>query len=407
GGAVPMGKSRKRMDAEQADDISSSNLCLLRKLGSPRVAAGRYYLFDPGSYNERTEVSVNPLDYMAPPKASCANTPPKGCMFVLESFRRHMDNGRWLFQLGMETQGYLSVGGGVPPPGVDSVDVSQIMDRHHPNIVIFWPRYEWDPQEWGGTEVLDEHCFRNWECLAEMPEVLRVVVFHDAGSARRQQRRWHEALRPHLYLTWYHPQSVVALAPHIREDQILRTYHVIDRDFAPRIMERDGVAVVSGAYVPDIYPLRTRAALAAQNGSLGPGIGLLSHPGYSQTGSTSNAYMTTLSRYRVALCTASSYRFALRKIFEATVAGCRVVTDLPDYDFLQGIDGNLVRIPQDTDVSTLREIFQREADEWNLERQKYYASEASRFYDWRVVSEQLATQLCERRKDLLTCPTTT
>lgn len=74
GGAVPMGKSRKRMDAEQADDISSSNLCLLRKLGSPRVAAGRYYLFDPRSYNERTEVSVNPLDYMAPPKASCSST---------------------------------------------------------------------------------------------------------------------------------------------------------------------------------------------------------------------------------------------------------------------------------------------------------------------------------------------
>jgi len=324
-----------------------------------------------------------------------ANDQTAGCMFVLESFRRHMDNGRWLFQRGLEQQGYVSAGGGLPPPGIDRLDVAEIVECCHPSVVIFWPRYEWDPAEWGGSEVLPEHCFQNWECLLDMPEILRATVFHDAGSARAEQKRWHEVFRPDVYLTWYHHRSILALAPHVPSDRLLRIYHVIDADEAPAICDRDGVGVVSGAYARGVYPLRTRAVAAAKAGRLGPDVGCLDHPGYFQVGPSSTEYVKLLSQYRVALCTASSYGFALRKIIEATLAGCVVITDLPEYDRLPGIDDNLVRVRPTISIPELRELIRDQADAWDLKRQTHYATTAAGLYDWRIMAETLARKLTE------------
>jgi len=402
GGAIPMNTSRHRADKERLDDISPSNLKALAKLGSPRIHRGRYVLFDSEKYSLETEHPDNPLDYIARPETKCQMTlcsepqqPKKipGCLFVLESFRRHMDNGRWLFQLGMQEQGYLAVGGGVPNPGYDSIDVAEVMERFKPPVVMFWPRYEWDPEEWGGTEVLPEHCFRNWECLLEMPDVLRVMVFHDAGSARPEQKRWHEAFRPHVYLTWYDKEAVAALAPHVPIEKMLRTHHLVDATSAPVIRERALVGAVSGAYVPDIYPLRTRAAQAAVAGLLGNDVDYLGHPGYHQAGTASTEYVRRLSRYRVALCTASSYKFALRKIFEATLAGCVVVTDLPDKEHVPRIDANLVRVSPDIPVDELRDLVHSLSDDWDLETQRRHARRCAEYYDWRAVTERLATEL--------------
>jgi len=310
-------------------------------------------------------------------------------LLALESFRRHMDNGRWLFQRGMEENGYISAGAGMPKPGTDSVNVPELVSSFRPKIVVFWPRYEWDHREWGGTEVRPEHGYKHWECLFDRPDILRVAVLHDAGSARPEQKKWLEELKPHVYLVWYHPDSVAPLCPYVPKDKMLRTYHILDSDALPPIKDRSGQCVLSGAHSPDVYPLRTRLL---RSGS----IIRLGHPGYSQSGSTSNAFVAELAKYRVAVCTASSYKFALRKIFEATAAGCRVITDLPEYDVLPGINDNLVRISPDANVTEVESIVRREADNWSLDTQREYAENARRRYHWRLESGRIATALAYR-----------
>ena len=314
-------------------------------------------------------------------------------LFALESFRRHMDNGRWLFQLGMERQDYVSVGGEMPSPGVDSTDVAWAVERFKPRIVVFWPRYEWDPKEWSGPEVRPEHCYRNWECLFDHPEILRVCVFHDAGSARAQQKRWHEALRPHVYLTWYHADSVLPFAPHIRREQLVRTYHILDGDNTPPVRDRQKTCIISGAHTPDVYPFRTRVLQLAKESKLGPGVDAITHPGYKQAGTRSNAYVQKLGEYRVAVCTASAYRFALRKIWEATAAGCRVITNLPSYDLLPGIDDNLIRVSSDVSTGELKEVIQNAAATWDLRQQQAFAERAVELYDWRAECARVAKEL--------------
>ncbi len=301
---------------------------------------------------------------------------------VLESFRRHMDNGRWLFQRGMEQRGYVSIGAGCPSPEVDMTDVRAAVERFDPGVVIMWPRYEWDHKEWVGNEVRPEHLFRDWKYLLERPDILRVAVWHDAGSARKQQQRWHEDFKPHVYLSWYHPDSVMPFAPYIKREQIVRTYHVIDAYNLPPVREREGVAVVSGAHTLDTYPLRTKCVRWAAKGLLGGGVDVARHPGYAEKGTKSNQYAEMLSKYRVAICTASSYGFALRKIFEATAVGCKAITDLPAYDKLPAIDDNLIRVSPSIPAGELRDVIRSAADTWNIGDQLLHAMRCRARYDY-------------------------
>jgi hypothetical protein len=172
-------------------------------------------------------------------------------------------------------------------------------------------------------------------------------------------------------------------APYVREDQIVRTYHVLDTDNLPPVEDRNRTAVVSGAFTHDVYPLRTKCFQWARQGLLGPGVDAVPHPGYAQAGTKSNEYAAMFGKYKVAICTASSYRFALRKIFESTAMGCRVITDLPAYDCLPGIDANLIRVPPTISADGLRDVIQRAADRWNLYEQRKIADMCRRLCDWR------------------------
>ena len=64
GGAIPMNKSRHRLDAEHVDDVSVSNLKALEQVGSPRILRGDYVVFDVESYSKSEEAVSNPLDYL-------------------------------------------------------------------------------------------------------------------------------------------------------------------------------------------------------------------------------------------------------------------------------------------------------------------------------------------------------
>jgi hypothetical protein len=322
----------------------------------------------------------------------------RGILFVLESFRRHMDNGRWLCQLGFESNGYLSVGNNVPPPGINSTNVRKIVDIYRPDTVIFWPRYEWARDEWGDQPgVTDADRFTEWECLLSRPDILRVAVLHDAASAIGSQHRWHREFKPHVYLTCYHQKSVIDYNPHINTGQIVRTYHVLD-DCSFPIKKRDLPCVIAGARNRDVYPLRTRAMDLAKAGKIKADT--IPHPGYAQTGSLSNDFLKTLAKYRVAICTASRYGFALRKIIEATAAGCRVITDLPAYDCLPGIDDNLIRVKPYITDDELQAIIEREAEAWDTDRQRDFAHKAREIYHYRRECARVAELLDERRDDL-------
>jgi hypothetical protein len=329
----------------------------------------------------------------------------RNIFFGLESFRRHMDNGRILCQRGMEHQGWVTVGADCPSPEVNNTDVRWAVERFNPKVVLFFPRYEWDFREWIGPEVKPEHCFHNWEFLLQRPGILRVTVWHDAGSARVQQQRWHEAFQPHVYLSWYHQQSVMPFAPYVERGNITRTYHVLDTDNLPPVEDRSGVAVVSGAYTHDVYPLRTKCFQWAAQGLLGPGVDAARHPGYAQAGTKSNEYAAMFGRYKVAICTASAYKFALRKIFEATAMGCKIITNLPSYDYLPGIDDNLIRIPDDISVSDMKAEIEKAAATWDLEQQQYVASVCRHRYDWRLEYNRVSVILNHKREEV--CQSTT
>jgi hypothetical protein len=106
-----------------------------------------------------------------------------------------MDNGRWLFQCGMEAAGYATAGADLPSgnglgTGLRTTDVGFALAETKPGIVIAWPRYEWDPAQWSGDEVKPKHCFHNWAPLVESaagvgadtckPLELTLVIFNDA-----------------------------------------------------------------------------------------------------------------------------------------------------------------------------------------------------------------------------------
>jgi len=300
----------------------------------------------------------------------------------------------------MEQCGWQSIGRDCPPPEVDMVDVKQAVKQFHTKIVLMWPRYEFDSREWSGQEVQPKHCFVNWEYLLERDDIMRVVVWHDAGSDRALQKQWHEDYMPHAYLSWYHEESVMPFASYVQRNQIVRTYHNINPEAVPAFAKRSGTAIVSGAYTHDVYPLRTNCFSWARSGLLGDGVDYMLHPGYSQSGTHSDSYCETLSRYRVAICTASSYRFALRKLFEATACGCRVITDLPEYDAIPYIDGNFVRVRQSITHADLKTIVQREASEWDAEKQKHFADLAITHYNYRSECARVTSELERKYAEL-------
>jgi len=319
-----------------------------------------------------------------------------GILFWLEPFSRHMDGLCWLIQRGLAAAGWQVVGHGFPPPG-DTTDVMEAVRRFQPRVALFWTGPEWGtslPQQ-RALGVMDEHAFRGWERLErEAPEVVRGTFFVDAGSNQQAQREWHERLRPQLYLTPYHPDSVVTLNPHIPRSAVVRYHHPIEAERFPPFGSRDGRCVISGA-TGTCYPFRSRMKAAAKQGLLGE-VTVVNHPGYHGLGCVSLDYNQVLAKHRVAICTCSSYKFALRKHIEATASGCRVITNLPEYDVLPEINDNLRRVGSGLTTQAMLQLIDSLASSWDVEEQAAFALAAREYYDYRAVGKRLAEELRKR-----------
>ena len=132
------------------------------------------------------------------------------------------------------------------------------------------------------------------------------------------------------------------------------------------------------------YPLRCRLRDVFED---------IPHPGYGRTHCHTYDYLDSLGGYKVAICTASRFGYALRKIVEATAVGCKVVTDLPADEILPHINGNLVRVHNDATVEEVRDVVDKAVRAWTEEGQQYFAFKAAKYYDFRYLGQQLACDI--------------
>src|SRR5690606_31820424 len=102
-------------------------------------------------------------------------------------------------------------------------------------------------------------------------------------------------------------------------------------------------------------------------------------------------YLQTLSRYKVAICTASAYGYALRKIIEATACGCVVITDLQEE--LPWIDDNLVRISPDITEAELAELIKRLLSEYDPDHQEWLSKVACGVYGYQCQAAMLSIKI--------------
>ncbi len=98
--------------------------------------------------------------------------------------------------------------------------------------------------------------------------------------------------------------------------------------------DRKNSVIVTGCLAGDIYPLRSRAAKAIDEGFFRGGV-VLRHPSYRlknriEVINQYASYLKTLSLSKVAICCTSIYKYPLAKLFEAAMCGCVVATDLPN-----------------------------------------------------------------------------
>jgi len=313
---------------------------------------------------------------------------------AMRSFAQHMTSETHQLQLGLERAGYLPVGLGYGQH--EYLDARDVCARYTPQVLVLADKREWDPTRPGCFDPDAE--FRHTTALADRPDIFRLTVFKDAHQNPAYHRRAHEEIGCHAWITYYHPELVTAMAPWVRPEHLVRTYHSIDPAEIPEYLcsAPRRAAVVSGICHPTYYPLRTRIAAAAESGRW-PGLEVIRHPSYGADGCHTPEYLGRLSQYRVSICTTSCFGYALRKIIESTAVGCTVVTDLPLGETLPAIEPNLIRVSHDATVDEVRAVVEAAAEAWEPERQRRLAQAARECYDYRNLYVNVARRIDQLR----------
>lgn len=305
-----------------------------------------------------------------------------GVGMAVESMKRHMTDEGWQIFAGLEHAGYTLTGHNLP---VSATNVRHILNELDPGVVVMQDKREWDTQP---KDFRDKYArFSEVNVLAERPDVFKLTILKDSHQKPLYHRHSAQEIGCHAWIVYYHPRIVKHLAPYVRSEHLIRTYHSIDRNVLPKFNhKRPFNCLLSGA-ISGAYPLRQR--LMRERSRL-PGMAVQRHPGYHMRGCCTPRFMNTLSNFKVAICTSSVYGYALRKIIEATACGCVVVTDLPQDEVLPEIDDNLVRIDPNISTEDLRSLLLKLYAEYDTERQLAYALSAWMFYDYKAVGQRLA-----------------
>jgi hypothetical protein len=318
---------------------------------------------------------------------------------AVESMQRHISDELWQIFLGLDFAGYHLCGHGISPLSLSNdpyigVEVASILDRFNPSVVVVQDRREYmgltadkrrDP----------EMRFRGVELLRSRSDIFKISIVRDAHHSPSFQYQAAEEIGCHAWICYYAPAVVCKLAPYLRPQNLIRVYHTVDPKLVPVYcpFARNG-CVISGA-VNNAYPLRRRLVKHQQ---MLPHTTVLPHPGYYRTGCHTPAYLQTLSTFKVAVCTSSMFGYALRKLIEATAAGCRVITDLPADEVLPEIDSNLVRVHPDISIPDMAEVVSREISEYDPARQKHLSDLAVSYYDYKAAGVRLAADIESMRR---------
>lgn len=325
----------------------------------------------------------------APAYTGPADDPRPRVGLAVESMRRHVTAEGWVLFEGLEKAGWTLYGHGLPRP---QTDVRVILEMERPSCLLMQDVREWDVPR---TNFRDGNArFYHVGAMRGQDDCFRGTVIKDAHQRPAYHRDSAAEIGAHFWVTPYHPDIVCHLAPYVRKEHLIRSYHSVEpADVPPYSKERRG-CLLSGA-VGAAYPLRKRLLDGLRQL---PETEWLPHPGYNCTGCQTPAYLQTLSHFKVAICTSAAYAFSLRKLVEATAAGCVVVTDLPADDPLPWIDANLVRVHPGFSAAQIGRLLRRLYDEYEPERQEHFSRLACEWYDWRAAGLRLAADVERLRR---------
>lgn len=313
---------------------------------------------------------------------------------AVESMKRHMTDEGWIIFGGLERAGYHLAGHDLP---IDETDVRELATCLKPSTILLQDKREWDYRPGDFRDPLAQ--FTNVTYLRERDDIFKLTILKDSHQRPIYHSNSAEEIGCHAWVVYYHPRIVHHLAPYTRPVHLIRTYHSINRAHLPTRLafrkDERRFCLLSGA-TGGAYPLRTRLMgnLTALN-STTPRltVNFTSHPGYHRNGCDTPNYLNLLSQYRIAICTSSKYGYALRKIIEATVCGCIVLTDLPEDEKLPMIDGNLCRIHPDISFKELKRLLKELHETWSGELQSRYSQLALEWYNHIAVGKRLASDI--------------
>jgi hypothetical protein len=304
---------------------------------------------------------------------------------AVASMQKHMTNEGWEIMRGLGEAGYLLCGHGLPH---DETNVRTLLNKLDPAVALVQDKREWDVP---AGHFRDDHArFHHVDALASRPGTFKLTILKDSHQRPQDQMESAKEMGCHAWVIYYHPKIVHRLAPYVRPEHMIRTYHTIDPATVPEYTTEGRAGCLLSGAVSGAYPLRT---MLVRNVKRLPSTTLLPHPGYHRLGSATPRFMKTLSRYKVAICTASMYGYALRKLIEATACGCMVITNLPSDEVLPAIDGNLVRVPSNIHINDMRNTVAHCLSTYDPEKQRHYADEALSRYDYQVETARLAGEI--------------
>jgi hypothetical protein len=318
--------------------------------------------------------------YIFPPEIRTRNIG-----FAVEDMKRHMTDEGWQLFAGLEHAGYLLAGHNLT---IGTTDVEETVECMNPGTIVLQDKREWDLN---GRDFREPKArFSNVTALSSRPDIFKLTILKDAHQRPLYHEQSAKEIGCHAWIVYYHPTIVSHVAPYVRIRHLVRTYHSLDALCVPQYNAyRPNGCLLSGA-VSNAYPLRQRLA---RRGQRLRHIDYLPHPGYHRKGSATPAFLQTLSRYKVAICTSSMYGYALRKLIEATACGCKVITDLPTDEVLPLIDGNLYRIPSNSEPGFVDRLAKKLCDDYNPKEQEHYSKLAIDYYDYRSLGIKLTNDI--------------
>lgn len=305
---------------------------------------------------------------------------------AVESMRHHMTDEGWQIFQGLQHAGYTLAGHNLPPNNL--TDVRDIIQRLTPSTVVMQDKREWDvsPRDFRDKRAR----FTSLEALKDNPSIFKLTILKDSHQRPNYHKESAQEINCHAWVIYYHPRIVQHLAPYVRPQHLVRTYHSVDASLLPPYTPKGRDRCLLSGAVSGAYPLRT---MLVKKRSQLPAVDFLPHPGYHRDGTHTPRFLGTLCSYKLAICTSSVFGYALRKIIEATVCGCHVLTDLPVDEVLPEIDGNLTRIIPTSSVHEVAGHVAHLLHHYSPEKQEYFANAARRLYDYRVVGQRLAQDI--------------